>query len=45
MDKPGNESATKQQMSGGSAYSPLKSRSNFSDQPSTEMALLFPVCD
>lgn len=31
--------------SGGSAYSPLNSGSNFSDRPPTEMAPLFPGCD
>ncbi|KAF8388261.1 hypothetical protein HHK36_026927 [Tetracentron sinense] len=31
--------------SGDSAYSPLNSRSNFSDRPPTEMAPLFPGCD
>ncbi|KAI4318130.1 hypothetical protein L6164_025936 [Bauhinia variegata] len=30
---------------GNSAYSPLDSRSNFSDRPPTEMAPLFPGCD
>ncbi|KAL5781641.1 hypothetical protein ACOSP7_006670 [Xanthoceras sorbifolium] len=31
--------------SGGAAYSPLNSGSNFSDRPPTEMAPLFPGCD
>ncbi|CAH2051861.1 unnamed protein product [Thlaspi arvense] len=36
---------TRMDRSGGSSYSPLKSGSNFSDRPPTEMAPLFPGCD
>ncbi|CAN8303626.1 unnamed protein product [Cochlearia groenlandica] len=36
---------TRMDRSGGGSYSPLKSGSNFSDRPPTEMAPLFPGCD